>query len=1096
MFPRPARRPLASRPRVFALLLVLALVSGILLLHGYTHGEFAADHRVHAPAPADRVPAAVLHGGPVIDSGHGVTRSHRLPDHTVALTFDDGPDPTWTPRVLDVLDRYDVKGTFFVIGSAVAREPGLVRRTVTEGHEVGVHTFTHSDLAYRSRARTDRELAQTQLALAGAAGVHSSLVRPPYSAHAADLDDLSWPVVRRLGEKGYITALVDVDPEDWRRPDAVTLASRVTRSLTGQGAVVLLHDSGGDRARTVRALDILIPRLQARGYRFTTVTGALDATGTHRPVSGAELWSGRVFVTAVTVGDRLVPGLAVLMGVVGALMLVRFTAMPAFARRHARSRRDPAFSWGPEVTAPASVVIPAYNERECIAHTVQSVVKSEHPVEVVVVDDGSTDGTADVVRSLALPGVTLVTQPNRGKATALNKGVAHASHELIVMMDGDTVFEPATVHHLVQPFADRRVGAVAGNTRVGNRRRMLGAWQHLEYVMGLNLDRRMYDLVGCIPTVPGAVGAYRRTALRHAGGLSNDTLAEDTDLTMALHRAGWRVVYEDRARAWTEAPATVGQLWRQRYRWSYGTLQALWKHRHAVVERGHAGHFGRSALALVVPFMVLTPLLAPLIDLFLLYGLLFQDPARTALAWGALLGIQLLCAAYALRLDGESPRVLWALPLQQLFYRQLLYTVLLQSCTTAVTGVRLRWHKLRRTGDVTAPPQPGGRPAVAVAATAAGTAASATAAPKGGRNLYLDFLRAVALVRVVTYHTFDWAWLTLAFPAMGVMFALAGSLLARSLDRGDRSAFEVVRARLRRLLPPVWLFSLVVVAAMLLSGWRPDEGGGSRAAGWARMVWWIVPVGEPPIADTEWAWQIVAPLWYIRAYLLFVILSPLLLRQFRRTPWISVGAFLGLAVVAQGDVLPLPDRIAAPFTDLATFGACWLLGFAHRDGLLRRLPVGRNWAVAAVVMAAGGWFALTHRTEDGYDLGSIPLGQAFWSFGFVLLLLRFGPRGDGWVRRYRPVHGAVVLLNARAVTVYLWHEVALVLAVLLVDRMWQVPALENSLPLGATWLLYLVAWPLIAVAVLLVGWAEDRAARRPPRLWPWPAPKQPSSAPA
>ncbi|MGW2829569.1 acyltransferase family protein [Streptomyces sp. NPDC001286] len=382
---------------------------------------------------------------------------------------------------------------------------------------------------------------------------------------------------------------------------------------------------------------------------------------------------------------------------------------------------------------------------------------------------------------------------------------------------------------------------------------------------------------------------------------------------------------------------------------------------------------------------------------------------------------------------------------------------------------------------------------MAAAATATGTAAAATAPPKGERNLYLDFLRAVALVRVVTYHTFDWAWLTLVFPAMGVMFALAGSLMARSLDRGDRSAFEVVRARLRRLLPPVWLFSLVVVAAMLLSGWRPDEGGGSRAAGWARMVWWIAPVGEPPIADTGWAWQIVAPLWYIRAYLLFVILSPLLMRLFRRTPWISVAAFLGLAVVAQGDVLPLPDRIAAPFTDLATFGACWLLGFAHRDGLLRRLPVGRIWAVAAVVMAAGGWFALTHRTEDGYDLGSIPLGQAFWSFGFVLLLLRFGPRGDGWVRRYRPVHGAVVLLNARAVTVYLWHEVALVLAVLLVDRMWQVPALENSLPLGATWLLYLVAWPLIAVAVLLVGWVEDRAARRPARLWPWPAPKSPSA---
>jgi len=1083
--PHRPRGGTASRPRVGVLLLVLALVAGVLLLHGYTHGEFAADQRVHPPVAADHVPEAVLRGGPVIDTTGSRTRSHRLADRTVALSFDDGPDPTWTPQILDVLDRYGAKGTFFVIGAATAREPGLVRRMVGEGHEVGVHAFTHPDLVYQSEARTERELAQTQLALAGVVGIHSSLVRPPYSAHAADLDDLSWPVVQQLGSKGYITALVDVDTEDWQRPGAAAIAASVTKKLTGQGAVVLLHDAGGDRSQTVRALQILIPELRARGYRFTTVTGGLGAGGAHHPVSGAELWSGRTFVAAVTVGDRIVPVLVVLMAAAGALMLARFAAMMVLARRHARGRRDPGFSWGPEVTEPVSVVIPAYNEQKCIAQTVLSVIKSEHPVEVLVVDDGSTDGTAEVVASLALPGVTVVRQPNRGKSAALNTGVALARRPLIVMMDGDTVFEPDTVHHLVQPFADRRVGAVAGNTKVGNRGRLLGTWQHLEYVMGLNLDRRMYDVLGCIPTVPGAVGAFRRSALRHVGGLSDDTLAEDTDLTMALQRGGWHVVYEERARGWTEAPATVGQLWRQRYRWSYGTLQAMWKHRHALVERGHAGHFGRYGLALVVLFTVLTPLLAPLIDLFLVYGLLFQDPTRTALAWGALLGVQLLCAAYALRLDGEKLRALWALPLQQLFYRQLLYTVLLQSCTTALTGARLRWHKLRRTGRMTAPPLSTPQP-VPTADPLTAVQPAASAPHKRVRNLYLDFLRAVALVRVVTYHTFNWAWLTLAFPAMGVMFALAGSLMARSLDRGDRSATAVVRARMRRLLPPVWLFGLVVVVAMLLTGWRPDEGGSGKAAGWARMVFWIVPISEPPFADADWAWQIVAPLWYIRAYLLFVILSPLLLRVFRKAPWISMAAFLALAALAQSELLPLPAQVADPFTDLATFGACWLLGFAHHDGLARRLPVARVGAAAVAVMAVGGWFALTHRTEEGYDLGAIPLGQAFWSFGFVLLLLRFGPQSDHWVRRYRPVHAGVVLLNARAVTVYLWHEVALVLGVLLIDQMWRVPALANSLPLGAQWFLYLVAWPLIAIAVLLVGWSEDRAAKRPIRLWPRP----------
>ncbi|MCD7442302.1 glycosyltransferase [Streptomyces lincolnensis] len=880
------------------------------------------------------------------------------------------------------------------------------------------------------------------------------------------------------------------------------------------------------RARPRVALDRIVPELRSRGYRFATVTGAMGADSAQHEVHGTQLWSGRVFVAAVTVADRLVPVLAVSLAVVGALVLARLSLMPLFARRHARVRGSPDFSWGREVTEPVSVVIPAYNERACIAQTVLSVARSTHPVEIVVVDDGSTDGTAGIVRSLGLPGVRVVEQVNRGKAAALNTGVAYASHELIVMMDGDTIFEPTTVHRLVQPFARPRVGAVAGNTKVADRRRLLGTWQHLEYVMGLNLDRRMYDLLRCIPTVPGAVGAFRRTALWHTGGMSDDTLAEDTDITMALHRAGWDVVYEEGARGWTEAPATVAQLWWQRYRWSYGTLQAMWKHRHAVVERGHAGHFGRYGLALVALFTVLTPLLAPLIDLFLLYGLLFQDPVRTLLAWGGLLAVHMLCAAYALRLDGEKLRVLWALPLQQIAYRQLLYLVLLQSCVTAVTGARLRWHKLRRIGRLSVPPAsrpptlsvrsalpaqpaplpvseqrtvtaprplPVPRPSPPLRPVPGPVPRRPLPAPpaqpppkKGPRDLYLDLLRALALVRVVAYHAFNWAWLTLAFPAMGVMFTLAGSLMARSLDRRDRSAAAVLRARMRRLLPPLWAFAVCVVGVMFWQGWTPDEEGGS--GGWAELVWWIVPLDTPPGADSEWARQVVAPLWYIRAYLLLVLLSPLLLRLFRRRPWACVTGFLLLAAVVQTGLVPLPARVEAPVTDLVVFGACWLLGFAHRDGLVGRLPARRVLALTGLTMAAGGWFAFTHPTDEGYDLGEIPFAQALWSFGFVLLLMRFRPRGDRWVRRFRPVHASVVLLNARAVTVYLWHEVALVLGVVLIDRAWRVDVLERFLPLGADWFLFLLAWPLIGAAVLLIDWVEDVAARRGPRLWPRPAP--------
>jgi peptidoglycan/xylan/chitin deacetylase (PgdA/CDA1 family)/glycosyltransferase involved in cell wall biosynthesis len=692
------------RPRAIVAVFAFIVLLCVLLLEGYVHNDFGADHRVHRAVSDDHVPESILDGGPVVDTTGAEPRSLSTPDRTIALTFDDGPDPVWTPKVLDILRRYKVKATFFVTGQMTAREPALVRRMVAEGHEVGVHTFTHPDLVYQSTARIDRELSLTQLALAGAAGIHSSLFRPPYSSTADALDDLSWPVVQHVGKQGYITAFIDTDTEDWQRPGPSAIVKAAIPEQRGRGAIVLMHDSGGNRAQTVQALGLLIPRLRSDGYRFATVSGALGAHSANHPVAGAELWKGRAFVTAVQVSDAAVPVMVALLSVVGVLVLARFVAMLVLARRHARQRNVRGLFWGPPVNDPVSVIVPAYNEHECIAATVASLRLSEHPIEIIIVDDGSDDGTADLVEALGHPEVIVVRQPNSGKPTALNNGVARARHELVVMMDGDTVFEPSTVRELVQPFADPRVGAVAGNAKVGNRGSMIGRWQHIEYVMGFNLDRRMYDLMRCMPTIPGAIGAFRRQALTDVGGMSDDTLAEDTDVTMALHRAGWDVVYAEHARAWTEAPTGLGQLWRQRYRWSYGTLQAMWKHRRAVFDHGHSGRFGRVGLPLIVLFQVFAPLFAPLIDLFALYGLLFQDPMRSALAWTALVAFQFGCAAYAFRLDREPLRALWALPLQQVVYRQLMYLVLLQSCATAATGGRLRWHKLRRTGEVGAPP--------------------------------------------------------------------------------------------------------------------------------------------------------------------------------------------------------------------------------------------------------------------------------------------------------------------------------------------------------------------------------------------------------
>ncbi|MEV6166009.1 glycosyltransferase [Streptomyces sp. NPDC052052] len=705
---RRGRRVLPLRHLLSSLLLVALLA--MLMLRGYVHSEILADHRVRPPAATDRVPESVLAGGPVIDarSTTGPAGSLTVPDHRIVLTFDDGPDPKWTPKVLDALRKHHAHAVFFVTGTMASRYPELVRRMVDEGHEVGLHTFDHPDLSYQSRSRIDWELSQNQLVLAGAAGIRTSLFRPPYSSFADAMDNESWPVTRYVGSRGYLTVVNDTDSEDWKRPGVPAIIERATPE-GGKGAIVLMHDSGGNRSQTVAALDAFLPRMQQRGYEFTNLTTALGAPSAHTPVTGRVLWQGRAFVWAVGLSEQLTDVLAAGLAVIGVLVLVRFALMLLLSYLHARRARRKGRADGPVPTRPVSVLVPAYNERACITNTVRSLVASDHPVEIVVIDDGSTDGTADLVEAMRLPQVRVVRQRNAGKPAALNNGIAHARHDIVVMMDGDTVFEPGTVRELVRPFADPRVGAVAGNAKVGNRDSLIGAWQHIEYVMGFNLDRRMYDVLRCMPTIPGAVGAFRRKALDRIGGMSEDTLAEDTDVTMALHRDGWHVVYAENARAWTEAPESVQQLWSQRYRWSYGTMQAIWKHRRAVVERGPSGRFGRVGLPLVALFMVVAPLLAPLIDVFLLYGLVFGPTQKTVLAWFGVLAVQGVCAAYAFRLDREPMRHLISLPLQQVLYRQLMYVVLLQSWITALTGGRLRWQKLRRTGVVEEPGVVAGR---------------------------------------------------------------------------------------------------------------------------------------------------------------------------------------------------------------------------------------------------------------------------------------------------------------------------------------------------------------------------------------------------
>jgi cellulose synthase/poly-beta-1,6-N-acetylglucosamine synthase-like glycosyltransferase/peptidoglycan/xylan/chitin deacetylase (PgdA/CDA1 family) len=698
---RRAARAVPPRAHWLVFAPTLILLAGMLLLYGLVHHEVGAEGAggPHAPVAADQVPAAIAQGGPVVDTRGGAARSYPVLRGRVALSFDDGPDPDWTPKILAELAKYHVPATFFVVGGRVAENPGLVSAEVGAGDEVGIHTFTHDDLATASEWRRTFEFSQTQAVIDGAAGVSTPLLRPPYSSEPDALDNADWAALKDAGAHGYLVVLTNRDSQDWTRPGVAKIVSNVLPASGDPGLLVMMHDSGGDRSQTVAALDRLIPALKARGYTFTTVSGAIGAPTPMVPAASGQRWRGRTLIVAIEASDAVVTTLGWIILAAGVLSVARLLLLLATAYRHARRRRA---AWGPPVFEPVSVIVPAYNEEAGIEATLQSLLANDHSMEIIVVDDGSTDGTAAIVERYARVGVRLIRQANAGKPAALNAGIAPARGRILVLLDGDTVFEPDAIGLLVQPFADPSVGAVSGNAKVANRAGLLGRWQHIEYVTGFNLDRRLYDLAGCMPTVPGAIGAFRREALADVGGVSDETLAEDTDLTMAIIRAGWRVVYEESAVAWTEAPASLGQLWRQRYRWSYGTMQAMWKHRRTAWMSGGAGRLGRRGLPYLLLFQVLLPLLAPLVDVFAVYGLLFGDAWKLGAVWLGFLGVQVAASWYAFALDHERRGVLWSLPLQQFVYRQLMYLVLIQSAVTAVLGTRLRWQRMERRGVASA----------------------------------------------------------------------------------------------------------------------------------------------------------------------------------------------------------------------------------------------------------------------------------------------------------------------------------------------------------------------------------------------------------
>ncbi|OXE35280.1 MAG: polysaccharide deacetylase [Phenylobacterium zucineum] len=641
----------------------------------------------------------------------------------VALTFDDGPDGRWTPKILKILKDKHVPATFFVLGQNMARFPNLVQREVDQGEMVGSHTWTHPNIGETAPAQTNVELNATQRLFETLTGHSIRLFRPPFFGDAEPSTPKEVAPLLEAQKRGYLTVGLRIDPDDWKKPDpkaivATTLARLADRGPRA-GQVVLLHDSGGDRSRTVEALPVLIDQLRAHGYTLVSIDqlagmtraqalpltqrGSLDLLldrlgfGFFHGLETALRW---LFLTAIALGVARI----LLLGVL------------ALVHRAGIEKRTPPLENPPDGPR-VSVLIPCFNEEKVIVASVSRILASRWAnLEVIVLDDGSKDETFKRVSEAFSQDrrVTLMTMENGGKARALNRGLKVATGDIIVALDADTLFPPDTIAMLARWFKDPKVGAVAGNAIVGNRVNLVTRWQALEYVTAQNLERRALAALGAVTVVPGAVGAWRKSALMALGGYPPDTLAEDQDLTLAVQRAGWRVEFDPEARAYTEAPDTISGLLKQRFRWSFGTLQCLWKHRSALFSKTRPV-LGFVALPQIWLFQIILTALAPLVDLAVVWALVSGIYGRLShpvewspdnlwqplFYWAAFIFLDLSAGALGMALERRAPwRDLVWLPAQRFGYRQLMYYVVLKSIDSAIKGARVGWGRLERRGSV------------------------------------------------------------------------------------------------------------------------------------------------------------------------------------------------------------------------------------------------------------------------------------------------------------------------------------------------------------------------------------------------------------
>ncbi len=637
------------------------------------------------------------------------------PGHKIILTFDDGPNEIFTPKILNILEKEKVPATFFIVGINAESNIPLLRRIYKNGYEIGNHTFTHGNVAKMSLERAELEMKTTRVLIECITGRSTILFRAPYNADSEPQTFEEIEPLARSKKDNYISVGESIDPNDWdEKNNADSIVNRTIRLAEQTDAsIILLHDAGGKtRQPTVDALPRIIEYFKKRGCKFTTIADLMGKTKNDvMPLvkhdwknkmnwffAEAFYWMGHILFALFITGIFLSVGRMVLMAVLASIQMKKeknksTVPLPAIQTHF------------PKV----SIIVPAYNEEVNAVRTVNNLLQQNYPgLQIIFVDDGSKDNTFKIVNEAFLntPNVQVHTKANGGKASALNYGINLADTAYVVCIDADTQLKFDAVWQLMKKFDNEKVGAVAGNVKVGNEINMITKWQSIEYITSQNFDRRAFDLLNCITVVPGAIGAFKKEAINKAGGFTTDTLAEDCDLTMRLHRNNYLVRNCNEAISYTEAPETMRQFMRQRFRWSFGVIQCFWKHRDAVFNPKYK-NFGMVALPNILVFQMILPFLAPLADLILLLSLIAAGFGIIPASLNHIIFYYLIFslvdiagAALAFAFEKESyKKLLWMIP-QRLVYRQLMYYILIKSFNKAIKGELQGWGVLKRTGNV------------------------------------------------------------------------------------------------------------------------------------------------------------------------------------------------------------------------------------------------------------------------------------------------------------------------------------------------------------------------------------------------------------